>query len=157
MDYFGGSYSLTLRPGEGRVCANVSIIDDELIENAERFTATISSEEDFVIINNPTATVEIDGELGKMREGGREGGSCIYSFSCTTNSTATIGFEMAEYRTSESAGSVSVCVTVRDTATLDYDLAVYIDLLPSSATGKVTDIIYLYTYVVFSLGHIIFG
>ena len=74
MDYFGGSYSLTLRPGEGRVCANVSIIDDELIENAERFTAIISSEEDFVIINNPTTTVEIDGELGKMREGRREGG-----------------------------------------------------------------------------------
>ena len=55
---------------------------------------------------------------------------------------------MAEYRTSESAGSVSVCVTVRDTATLDYDLTVYINLLPSSATGKVTDIIYLCTYVV---------
>ena len=64
---------------------------------------------------------------------------------------------MAEYRTSESAGNVSVCVTVRDTATLDYDLAVYINLLSSSATGKVTDIIYLYTYVVYSLGHIIIG
>ena len=64
----------------------------------------------------------------------------IYSLSSTTYFTATIGFEMAEYRTSESAGDVSVCVTVRDTDTLNYDLTVYIDLLPSTATGEVTDL-----------------
>ena len=64
-----------MQPGDTRVCANITIIGDELIENAERFIATISSEEDFVVINNPTTTVEIAGELGKMKgEGERERG-----------------------------------------------------------------------------------
>ena len=59
---------------------------------------------------------------------------------------------MAEYRTSESAGNVSVCVTVRDRATLNYDLRVYIDLLPSTATGEVTDLCPgLYTYYVIGI------
>lgn len=74
LDYLGGKFSLTLQPGDNTVCANVTIIDDDLIEDAEWFAATISSEETFVIIRNPSTTVKIAANDGKLKRGRRAKG-----------------------------------------------------------------------------------
>ena len=46
-----------------------------------------------------------------------------------------IGFEQVNYLTSETEGSVDVCVTVRN-GILTFNLSILIDLLPSTAAGK---------------------
>lgn len=69
-------FVLILKPGGSTVCANVTIIDNDLIEEDEWFAATISSEETFVIIRNPSITVKIagnDGKLMRERRGKRRG------------------------------------------------------------------------------------
>lgn len=59
-------FALIVTPGDSTVCVNVTIIDDDLIEDDEWFSATISSEETFVIIRNPSITVKIVGNDGKL-------------------------------------------------------------------------------------------
>ena len=49
-------------------------------------------------------------------------------------SSALIGYEQVSYITSETEGSVDVCVTVRN-GVLNSNLSVFIDLLTSTATG----------------------
>ena len=57
---------MTFAPGDVRAEASIEIIDNKLVESDEVFTAVLSSSEEYVIVENATATITIldtDGEI----------------------------------------------------------------------------------------------
>ena len=73
MDYTSGPYSVTFPAGVMSVPFNISIIDDNILEDNENFTLTINSSlPTGIMVGNPgQATVPIVDNDGK----------CCYSFS----------------------------------------------------------------------------
>jgi hypothetical protein len=80
---------LSFQPNEYRACFNVDILDDQISEGQENFTARITSVTTGVTIGNPAVT----------------------TISITDDEpNFVIDFEAPEYTVSENGGSVSVCL-----------------------------------------------
>ena len=73
-DFVNFSTSLTFTIGEsGReICHNVSVTDDDVLEDTETYTITLSSSDEDIIIQSPTASLvivdEADGKLNPKRK-----------------------------------------------------------------------------------------
>ena len=69
--------ALTLANGQTRLCVNISISSDSIVESAETFSVTVTSDDSSVEITNPSAEVLIMDSTSKKEgegEGGRERG-----------------------------------------------------------------------------------
>ena len=60
-----------------RVCANISVIDDDISEGLEMFTLTLTSENAAVVINQGTASIELLDSTGAI-----PGRMCVCSCCC---------------------------------------------------------------------------
>ena len=111
-DYDGGIFSIILESSSSLTfeCAVITISPDDLIENAERFSVTVTTSADFATVSEGVADVVIAEER------------------------ASIGFEQEVYMTSEMRGSVTVCVVV-DNGILDFTLEVDVSI-SGTATGE---------------------
>lgn len=94
-----------------RVCVDVSIIDDNRVENSEQFRVTVSSRDPDVIITIPTAIVT------------------IYD-----NDEPVIGFAKAEYRGKEGQ-TVEVCITVDNILERSVSILVNVSVEDESTEG----------------------
>ena len=89
-DYMAREEVLSLDGSTSRVCLQIPIVDDDLVENPEDFPVMISSPDPNVIIMTPPASTVI----------------------ILDNDRATIGFEMPVYSVNESQGYVEVCAVL---------------------------------------------
>ena len=68
MDYAGGDAVVTLDERTSQSCHTIGTFLDDILENNETFTVTLSSEDDAVMFSSPqsiTVTI-LDDDLGKL-------------------------------------------------------------------------------------------
>ena len=65
-DYIGGQTTLTFLPGLTQLSLSVSIVNDDVLEMAEQFTAQLSPVDGGAIITQNTATVVISDNDRKL-------------------------------------------------------------------------------------------
>ena len=58
-DYIGTLYNVTIPSQTTHVLLNVSIIDDDMLEDTENFTVTIMSSQPSITVNTPDQTTII--------------------------------------------------------------------------------------------------
>ena len=90
-DFKAGEYILSFTGSKSKVCVNISIEDDSILEDPENFTVTIMSADPDVSFGTPEATVTI-----------------------MDNDNVMIGFEMEKYSAREDQEFVVVCSRVRE-------------------------------------------
>ena len=112
-DYSTISLLLTFDQSTSRVCADVAIIDDALVENDETFTVMIGGGDSGVTFVTPTSAV-VD---------------------IIDNDKASIGFEANSYQGNE-GGQVEVCTAVQGSGSLDRMVTVSISTVDRSARGQ---------------------
>ena len=61
--------------------------------------------------------------------------SLLFTILFPSSSVVTIGFDATAYNVTETDGSVSVGVSVRDSTTLDRDVVVTVQTMGGTATG----------------------
>ena len=64
-DYFSVSQDLTFSQSSSRECVNVSIVNDDELENEEEFSLTLTTGEDRVNLDPDSSTILITDDDGK--------------------------------------------------------------------------------------------
>lgn len=105
----------SLDASTSRVCLQIPIVDDDLVENPEDFPVMLSSPDPDVVIMIPTASSVI----------------------ILDNDRASIGFEMSVYSVNESQGYVELCAVLSD-GLLEIPVQILLITTDVSAQSKLT-------------------
>jgi len=58
-DYSASTHQLTFQPGITQQCADISIVEDVILENDEMFTVLLNTTDQAVVLSTATATIII--------------------------------------------------------------------------------------------------
>ncbi len=115
------------------LCRDIPIIPDTIVENAETFKVSLSSEESRVIISRENATVTVQDSSGKasyicIKE---QHDSKLYDYT-----VLEVSFENPEYTINEGTGSLSVCLLLNTTLDRDVTVSIQTQSLTAQSTLK---------------------
>ena len=66
------SFGLTLDGSSTESCTNITIVDDDILEDSESFTVSITEDDSRVDVDRNQATIEIMDNDGRVQSIGRE-------------------------------------------------------------------------------------
>ena len=128
-DYTSAETDLTFTPESSRLCVNIPITNDTVVEGNETFTVTVTSNDTTVQTGpNSNSTVTIIDNDGRQ---------CRHILNvihwCFTE--LTIGFDPSTYTVNETDMTVQVCASIQD-GSLQRDAVVTLSTSDGTATGN---------------------
>ena len=115
MDYTQPSSGLTIASGTTRECITVATTEDDILEDNESFSLSLSTSDPNVTVTTDTATVNITEDADSV----------------------TVGFTATSYTIEEGMSMMSACVSVEG-GELERDITVTVSSMDDSAIGKPT-------------------